>query len=146
MTRLRRVCRHWPALAVLPLLAAADSTARATTAFADATSAQGGVWHVQPTTDPVPGQYIVTLRSSDPGAVGPSVSTLTKDHGGRVLAVYTDALQGYAVETTAAAAEALANDPAVARVEQNGYVRASDVTSPESPTPSWASTASTSGR
>ena len=87
--------------------------------------------------DPVPGEYIVTLRSRSPDVVAPTVAGLTDRHGGQVLDVYTEALQGYAVATTARQAEELAADPAVASVEQNGYVSASDITSPQSPTPSW---------
>ena len=92
---------------------------------------------VIPSPDPVPGEYIVTLRSRTPDVVAPTVAALTGRHGGQVLDVYTQALQGYAVATTARQAEELAADPAVASVEQNGYVHASDITSPQSPTPSW---------
>jgi subtilisin family serine protease len=92
---------------------------------------------VIPSPDPVPGEYIVTLRSRSPEVVAPTVAGLTDRHGGQVLDVYTQALQGYAVATTVHQAEELAADPAVASVEQNGYVSASDITSPQSPTPSW---------
>ena len=92
---------------------------------------------VLPSPDPVPGEYIVTLSPGASNAVLPTVADLTDKYGGRVLSVYAHALQGYAVAASEADAKALAADPAVASVEQNGYVHATDITSPQSPTPSW---------
>jgi subtilisin family serine protease len=72
--------------------------------------------------DPIPGHYLVTLRTKDKKKVGPDVARVTKAHGGKVNQVWGDALQGYAAEMTPAEAAAVAGDPAVERVEQDQVV------------------------
>jgi len=93
-----------------------------------------GRHEVQPSGDPVPGQYIVTLRHDAVAPTAVAANTLTQKHGGRVVDVYDDALKGYVVATTPEAAEELAEDPAVQAVEQDGYVQASTT---QTPAPSW---------
>jgi subtilisin family serine protease len=116
-------------VALVGLVAAA---APAPSAFAQA---DPGHEAVKPSADPVPGQYIVTLRK-DVGiaSVDAAAGALTEKHGGRVLETYDATLHGYAVATTPEGAQALADDPAVASVEQDGYVHTSTT---QAPAPSW---------
>ncbi len=82
---------------------------------------------------PVAGQYIVTLRDSSSSIPG-AADLLARLHGGLVLRTFQSAIQGFTVRMTDAQARALASDPRVAAVEQDGYVHALDTqTSP----PSW---------
>ena len=91
---------------------------------------------IQPAADPIPDQYIVTLRGDNPAAVFPTVVGLVEDHGGDVLHVYSNAIDGYAVRMDEASARELASDPSVASVEQDGVVHAS-TTQTGPPTLSW---------
>ncbi len=91
---------------------------------------------IQPAPDPIPDQYIVTLRDDNPAAVFPTVVGLVEDHGGDVLHVYSNAIDGYAVRMDEASARELATDPSVASVEQDGVVHASATTTEPNP-PSW---------
>jgi subtilisin family serine protease len=69
---------------------------------------------------PVPGRYIVVLRNADdPESMGREAEKLPK---GRLRHVYRNAVRGFAIETTEAAARALARDPRVAFVEEDGIV------------------------
>jgi subtilisin family serine protease len=78
---------------------------------------------------PVAGQYIVTFQD---WAVRPGddefVQTLAADlvglHRGQLKQVYKYALRGFAAELTPEAAEALADDPRVESVEEDGVVTA----------------------
>ena len=83
---------------------------------------------------PVPGQYIVTLRTPDPTAVTGEAASLARGHQGRVLETYHAALHGFAVQKSDADAQALAADPTVASVEENSVVTAD--TAQVNP-PSW---------
>jgi subtilisin family serine protease len=89
---------------------------------------------VERVADPIPGQYIVTLKTSDPAAVAPVAKVLAGGHHGHVLDVYSHALHGFAVAMTDADAQALAADPSVASVEENAVVT---IDTTETPTPSW---------
>src|SRR5947208_9243903 len=73
---------------------------------------------ITPAADPVPSQYIVTLRTP-PAASDAAASALTAKHGGRVERTYSHALSGYAARLTPAQAEELSGDPSVASVEQD---------------------------
>jgi subtilisin family serine protease len=88
---------------------------------------------VEASANPVPAQYIVTLRTS-PGASAAAATALSDRHGGRVVRTYSKALAGYTARMTAEQAADLSQDPAVASVEQDGYVTA---TATQSPSPSW---------
>src|SRR5688572_22790256 len=67
---------------------------------------------------PVRGEYVVILRdSSDPESVGREAVGL---FGGRLKHVYNDAVRGLAVRMSEQGALALAGDPRVAYVEENG--------------------------
>ena len=81
---------------------------------------------------PIPNRYIVVLAGNDdPEAVGRETESL---YLGRLHNVYRHALHGFAVRLTPAAAAALARDPRVAYVEEDGVIQLSD--SELSP-PSW---------
>ena len=66
-------------------------------------------------------RYIVVLDDTrvSEKAVDALATTLTKKHGGELLAKYTLALRGFSVRLPAAAAEALSKNPNVAWVEQD---------------------------
>ncbi len=83
--------------------------------------------------DPVPDQYIVTLAPSASKDVTNSAQRLANRYDATVLRSYDRVLSGFAVRMSAADADALADDPGVARVEQDGYVTASTTQTP----PSW---------
>jgi subtilisin family serine protease len=69
---------------------------------------------------PVPGRYIVVLRTADdPESLGREAEKFPK---GRLRHIYRNAVRGFAIETTEAAARALARDPRVAFVEEDGIV------------------------
>src|SRR5215212_6343497 len=79
---------------------------------------------VVPATDPVPGQYVVTLSASAGGSAA-AAAALSVRHGGQVVRTYSKALKGYAAQMTPEQAAELSQDPAVASVAQDGYVHAS---------------------
>src|SRR4249919_3249908 len=82
---------------------------------------------------PVPGQYIVTLRAGADASPA-AAALLARLHGGSVVQTFQSALTGFTVRMSDAQAQALANDPRVEAVEQDGYVHALDT---QAPTPSW---------
>ena len=84
--------------------------------------------------DPVAGQYIVTLHTTDPGTVAADAADLTRGHHGRVLHVYPESLHGFAVAMSDADAQQLAADPAVASVEEDSVV---SIATTQTPAPSW---------
>ncbi|MDQ1430638.1 MAG: hypothetical protein QOF40_1240, partial [Actinomycetota bacterium] len=88
---------------------------------------------VVPAREPVPDQYIVTLRGNN-GSTPATADNLARRHSGQVLKVYEHALDGFAVRMSADDAQALAADPEVASVEQDGFVHTTTI---ETPTPSW---------
>lgn len=76
--------------------------------------------------NPVPNRYIVALepaalRAEDVSA-DQVANRLSGDFGGRVEKVFNHALQGFTVEMSDAAAQALSLDPSVKFVEQDSYV------------------------
>ncbi len=80
---------------------------------------------------PIRSQYIVVLKpGSDATAVGSETAGL---RGGRVKHVYQRALRGFAVRMPEAEAQALATDPRVAYVEEDGVAYGSDA----QPAPPW---------
>ena len=103
------------------VLVAAGLVAVAVPAVARATRGGGDSRGVVATSDPVPAQYIVTLRTL-PAASSAAATSLTARHGGHVLRTYSKALAGYTAQMTAAQAAELSQDPTVASVEQDGYV------------------------
>ena len=73
----------------------------------------------------IPDQYIVVLSGTDdPLAVGLETQQL---FNGRLRHIYQSALKGFSIGMTAAAAQALARDPRVAYVEEDGLAQLNDV-------------------
>jgi aqualysin 1 len=71
---------------------------------------------------PVSGRYLVLLRDTrDPEATVRALQGMTR---GRVRHIYRNAVRGFAIETSEAAARALAMDPDVTSVEEDGIVEA----------------------
>jgi len=80
--------------------------------------------------DATPDRYIVVLDSTlDPTSIATDANQLVQKHGGRVRFTYQTVLHGFAVEMTAEQAQALAQEPSVRYVEQDGRVYASAVQS-----------------
>jgi subtilisin family serine protease/regulation of enolase protein 1 (concanavalin A-like superfamily) len=84
---------------------------------------------------PARGRYIVTVRSefTDPEAFGLETATLRR---GRLRHVYRHAMHGFAIQMSTADAQALANDPRVESIEEDGLTYASTLETQPSP-PSW---------
>jgi subtilisin family serine protease len=91
--------------------------------------------HVRPAAQPIPDQYIVTLKNATSSSVPTQANQLAAKHGGAVFATYQLALHGFAVRMNAAQAVAMSDEPTVASVQQDGVVHA---TTTEPPTPSTA--------
>jgi fibronectin type 3 domain-containing protein len=100
-----------------------------------APAAVAGGKNVVTSTSPVPGQYIVTLADgTKPDEVATRSAQLADGYSGDVFEVYDEALPGFAVRMKPADAEALAHDPRVTRVEQDGYV---SIAATQANPPSW---------
>ncbi len=84
----------------------------------------------------IKGSYLVVLKdgASARSVVAGAARALAGRHGGRVRATFGHAINGYAAQMSEAQARALAADPKVAYVEQDGWVQA--VGTQSSP-PSW---------
>jgi hypothetical protein len=80
----------------------------------------------------VPGSYIVVLKDEAEGRVRALADQLARAHGGRVAATYERALRGFSAQMNEAAAEALAHNPAVDYVEEDGVVELA-ATQPNAP-------------
>jgi Subtilase family/Bacterial Ig domain/Peptidase inhibitor I9 len=74
----------------------------------------------------VPGQYLVVFNEGrvTKDGVDAEADDLARRHGGRIFATWHHALRGFAAHLSAAQAQALAQDPRVAWVEEDGEVRA----------------------
>ena len=84
--------------------------------------------------DRIPGQYIVVLKEAEVGAANvPGVArTLGLRHGATVTRTYSHALNGFAMQATEEKARALATEPQVAYVVEDGTAHAVD-TQPNAP-------------
>ena len=86
--------------------------------------------------NPVPGQYIVTLRTNLDAVPGVA-DLLSRLHGGQVLQTYRSAMARLQrADDRRAGAGRSPSDPRVEAVEQDGYVTALD-TQASNPFPSW---------
>ncbi len=77
--------------------------------------------------DPVPYQYLVVLKP-DAGAAADVAATLVVSEDAWVLRSYERALHGFAMHASEATALAVAKDPRVALVAEDGRVRAQSIT------------------
>lgn len=72
----------------------------------------------------LPGQYVVALTESVPTAqLAETAADLARRHKGSVLQVYGAALHGFAIELPPESAPALAEEPTVRYVEEDGRMR-----------------------
>lgn len=78
--------------------------------------------------------YIVTLKADAAKAASTEGKALAKEYGATIERTYKKALNGYAVEATAAEAKEFAADPAVASVVQN---RTFHINATQPNPPSW---------
>ncbi|MCF3168478.1 S8 family peptidase [Streptomyces violaceoruber] len=134
------VTRHTPQarrrLAAATVIATAAAVALAT-AVLPATAAERAPEGVILNAD-APGtisdSYIVTLKDSAAKSDSAQGRALAKKYGASIERTYRAALNGYAVEATAAEAKKFAADPAVASVSQN---RTFTVSATQTNPPSW---------
>ncbi|WP_097880763.1 S8 family peptidase [Streptomyces sp. st140] len=134
------VTRHTPQarrrLAAATVIATAAAVALATAAL-PATAAERAPEGVILNAD-APGtisdSYIVTLKDSAAKSDSAQGKALAKKYGASIERTYRSALNGYAVEATAAEAKKFAADPAVASVSQN---RTFTVSATQTNPPSW---------
>ncbi|WP_411083078.1 S8 family peptidase [Streptomyces sp. cmx-18-6] len=134
------VMRHTPharrRLAAATVIATAAAVALATAAL-PATAAERapeGVIQNAGAPGAVSDSYIVTLKDSAAKSDSAQGKALAKKYGATIERVYRSALNGYAVEATAAEAKRFAADPAVASVSQN---RTFTVSATQTNPPSW---------
>lgn len=91
--------------------------------------------------DGVPDEYIVVFQPPSDGEererrnVPALVERLQREHGGEVLRVWEDALEGFHVRLPEAAARALAKNPLVQSVEQDRYISAPTADCRDNPNP-----------
>ncbi|MCA1635544.1 MAG: S8 family peptidase [Acidobacteria bacterium] len=94
-------------------------------------SGQGSKGKIRKKERPVPNEYIVVLNEwagqpyGDNSFVPNVAADVAAAHKGKIKHLYKHALLGFAIEMTEAEAEALALDPRVESVEENGEVHAS---------------------
>ena len=81
----------------------------------------------------VPNRYIITLRQGSRD-IQSEATRLSKDHRGRVTAVYETALRGFAVEMQPSDIAKLRKDPDVLAIEPDQIV---SISGTQSPAPSW---------
>ncbi|MFD9428758.1 MULTISPECIES: S8 family peptidase [unclassified Streptomyces] len=125
--------RRLAAASVIAGAALALSTAAAFPATATERAAEGVIENAG-APGAISGSYIVTLDESAPDAGSARGKALAEEYGAEIKRTYRSALNGYAVELSAAEARKFAADPAVASVVQNRTFRISG-TQPSPP--SW---------
>ncbi len=87
--------------------------------------------HVGAAAQPIPDEYIVTLKSANAISVPEQAQQLASRHRGKVFQVYQHALHGFAVRMTPAEAIAMSEEPSVASVSDNGTVHTTDSQPPD---------------
>ncbi|MEU0358869.1 S8 family peptidase [Streptomyces cyaneofuscatus] len=134
------VMRHTPharRLAAATVIATAAAVALATAGTLPATAAESapeGVILNAGAQGTISDSYIVTLKDSAVKSDSAQGKALAKKYGASIERTYRSALNGYAVEATAAEAKKFAADPAVASVSQN---RTFTVSATQNNPPSW---------
>jgi subtilisin family serine protease len=111
------------AVAVSLALAAAGCSGGGGTSSATAPAGSDRIARVE---QPIPDRYLVVLAPGD-AAADVVAASVAKDHGATVLSVYQHAVRGFSMRAALSAAGAVALDPRVARVEQDGVARAAAV-------------------
>ncbi|WP_335940752.1 S8 family peptidase [Streptomyces sp. PTD5-9] len=125
--------RRVAAASVLAGAALVLSTAASFPASAAGAAAEGRIENAG-APGAISGSYIVTLDKSAVGAGTAKGRALAEEYGARIKHTYRAALNGYAVELSAAQAKKLAADPAVESVVQNRVFKA---TGTQPSPPSW---------
>ena len=98
---------------------------------ATSADAQSSAADIRTARRPIPDQYIVVLASDDdPEAVAGETAS---NFQGRIRHVYRSRLRGFAARLTRAAAAALARDPRVLYVEEDGVVTANETIQASAP-------------
>ncbi|MFG3410055.1 S8 family serine peptidase [Streptomyces sp. NPDC048142] len=134
------VMRHTPharrRLATASVIAAAAVALSAAAAFPATASerAPEGVIANEGAPGVIGGSYIVTLKDAVAKSHTAKGKALAKKYGASIERTYRSALNGYAVELSAAQARKFAADPAVASVSQN---RTFTVSATQNNPPSW---------
>ncbi|MGW5054859.1 S8 family serine peptidase [Actinokineospora sp. NPDC004072] len=107
---------------------AAGACALAAVVAASPATAQQATGAIRAAANPVAGSYIVVFKDRDANApaVNNKAFELAKQYGGQVKDTYTASIRGFAAKMDEAAAKRLAANPAVAYVEQDGYMSISD--------------------
>jgi hypothetical protein len=109
-------CGLGPLIVCLVLLGGAPSPQAQTSAQSDP---------IRRVRSPIAGRYIVSLRGNDdPARVGLESAKLYR---GRLRRAYRRALQGFSIDLTETAARALARDPRIAYVQEDGITTADAV-------------------
>lgn len=135
------VMRHTPharrRLATATVIATAAAVALSTAAALPAIAAERapeGVIENAGAPGVISNSYIVTLKDSAAKSDSAQGKALAKKYGASIERTYRSALNGYAVEASAAEAKKFAADPAVASVSQN---RTFTVSATQNNPPSW---------
>ena len=89
-----------------------------------------GVRHVHHAKKAISGQYIVVLSRAGNVDAGAEAGRITSLYRAKVGRIWRHALKGFVAQMSAAEAEALANDPGVALVEEDGVITISDTQNP----------------
>jgi serine protease len=124
------------ALKVLPwlILSACGPEAALTPVASDAAEVVATTPQLLRAQVPIRDQYLVVLAQAPEGQAEVSVAALADElvtrHGGHVLQVYEHALRGFTARMTEPQALALARNPAVASIEEDGLVHVEAVQSP----------------
>ncbi|WP_043173756.1 S8 family peptidase [Streptomyces sp. NRRL B-24484] len=120
--RAHRIRRRTLAVAAAATAATAVAATLAVTS-ADATPPPTGEVRAA-AAEPIAGRYLVVFKDAgdalqQAAAVAPAAARIARERGGTVRTVFDTVLHGYAAEMTAAQAQRVAADPAVAYVEQD---------------------------
>ncbi|EFE77318.1 secreted serine protease [Streptomyces filamentosus NRRL 11379] len=134
MTRQTPQARRRLAAATVIATAAAVALATAALPATAAERAPEGVILNADAPGTISDSYIVTLKDSAAKSDSAKGKALAKKYGASIERTYRSALNGYAVEATAAEAKKFAADPAVASVSQN---RTFTVSATQTNPPSW---------
>ncbi|MER7695046.1 MULTISPECIES: S8 family serine peptidase [unclassified Streptomyces] len=125
--------RRLATASVIAAAAVALSTAAALPATASERAPEGVIAN-EGAPDAISGSYIVTLNDDAARSHTAKGKALAKKYGASIERTYRSALNGYAVELSAAQARKFAADPAVASVSQN---RTFTVSATQNNPPSW---------